>query len=368
MATPNNEQAALVLAYFKPKDSKNKQDTVEVQFNPESLQYTLQSNNKEQGKGGKKKQHVAQATAKLTMKLVFDSTHTGVDVRTDTNKIAALLKPKDASSVAPPEVEFGWGAYKFSGIIEQYKESIDYFAPQGVPLRASVDLTLSNQDAVFESSLNNPLPSVDSPQAGQEPTLHGQPNAGAGGGAAGLANDLGNPRAARAIASLNGSASLRFSAGGQLAVSGGVKLQAAAAFSAGASASAGAGAGIGIGGGAGIGIGGSAGAGFGISGSAGAGIGLSGGVGISASAGLGISAGASAGAGFSGGFSGLRASAETSLSVPSGRALFSAEASTVNTGANAQFAVGGRAQTNAGASLAVDVGANADLNAHLKFD
>ena len=371
-ATPALE--SLELARFKTLSGPAAQRVeVEVHFNPESLQHTVQNTLKEEGRGAKKKQHVSQTTAKLTMQLVFDTTDTGEDVRIYTDDMAKLLQPyKDGNNKSPPLVEFGWGLYRFTGLVEQYKETIDFFAAGGVPLRSSVDITLASQEVTFESS-HNPSASVDGALSAQEPTVHQQPEpdqSSGPGGAAGLANALGDPRAARAIASMNGSASLRFGAGAQLAVGGGVSLQGAAAFSVGASASAGAG--IGIGGGAGIGI--SGGAGIGVS--AGAGIGVSAGTGAGFSAGAGAGFGVSAGAGIgtgagfsaasSGAFSGLRATSSSTLSVPSGRALFGASAN-VSTGASAQFAAGGRAQAQGGASLSADVGANASLKPRINF-
>jgi hypothetical protein len=325
------------LAYFqmkKPGGGTGPQ--VYVHFNPESLQYTVQNTIKEEGRGSKKKQHVSQTSGKLTMQLVFDTTDTGEDVRVYTDEVAKFLNPDTAGNdKTAPLVEFYWGAYHFAGLVEQYKETIDFFAAAGVPLRSNVDITLASQDPkqIFNSS-HNPNATVDQQLSTQEPTVHQQPdqtNQSSGpAGAAGLANALGNPRVARAIASLNGSASLRFGAGGSLAVAGSVGLQAPAAFSAGAS----------------------------------------GGFGLSAGAGLSLSAGLSAGASLSatggGAFAGLRATTDSSLSLPSGRALFSGGAD-VGTGAGAQFAAGGRAQASGGASLSAEVGADADLNARINF-
>jgi hypothetical protein len=358
--TPTPE--ALQIARFKTLSGPAAQRVqIDVHFNPESLQYTVQNTLREEGRGARRKQHVSQTTAKLTMQLVFDTTHSGEDVRIDTDKMAKLLQPySDGSNKSPPLVEFGWGVYRFTGLVEQYKETIDFFAAGGVPLRSSVDITLASQDAVFDST-HNPSAGVDSDMSNQEPTVHRQPGPDQStgpSGASGLASALGDPRAARAIAALNGSASLRFGAGASLAVGGGVKLQAPAAFSVGASAGGGAGfgAGIGIGASAGIGIGAAAGASTGIGGSAGIGIG----------AGAGVSAGASGGAS-SGAFSGLRAATSNSLSVPNGRSLFSAKAN-AGTGSNSQFAAGGRAQAQGGTSLSVDVGAQADLSTRIKFN
>src|SRR5262250_828544 len=83
--------------------------------------------------GQTKKQYVTQGTGKLTMDLIFDSTSTGEDVRTSTKKIADLMQadPKSSGSKkqTPSIVLFEWGAYKFQGMMESYKETLDFFAP-----------------------------------------------------------------------------------------------------------------------------------------------------------------------------------------------------------------------------------------------
>src|SRR5512134_180695 len=167
-ATPALE--SLELARFKTLSGPAAQRVeVDVHFNPESLQYTVQNTLKEEGRGAKKKQHVSQTTAKLTMQLVFDTTDTGEDVRIYTDDMAKLLQPyKDGNDKSPPLVEFGWGLYRFTGLVEQYKETIDFFAAGGVPLRSGVDITLASQEVVFDSS-HNPSASVDGALSAQEP-------------------------------------------------------------------------------------------------------------------------------------------------------------------------------------------------------
>jgi hypothetical protein len=316
---------------------------------------------------------VSQTTAKLTMDLVFDTTDSGEDVRATTDKMAKLLKPHGPSGKqVPPLVEFGWGVYRFTGMVEQYKETLDFFGAGGIPLRSGVNLTMSQQEDVVFDSNRNPSATVDADLELEPVTV--PTSTGPSGGPAGVANSLGDPRAARAIASANDAASLRFSGGGQLAVGvgGGVSLSAAAAFSAGASAGFGAGisagAGFGISGGAGIGISGgsgfSAGAGAGGSAGASAGFGIGGGVSAGAGAGVGVSLGGGASA--SADFSGLRAgiSAEVSMPDPGAALTLTADA---GSGGSVQFGLGGRAQSSGSASLSADVGANAELTARLGF-
>lgn len=326
---------------------KGSEPAVVVHFNPESLQYTVQNTLKEEGQGAKKKQYVSQTTAKLTMQLIFDNTDTGEDIRAVTDGLAKLLKPQGTGDQkVPPQVEFGWGVYRFTGMVEQYKETIDFFAPGGVPLRSSIDITLASQDVVFDSN-RNPSASVDNAlDERKTPTVTTRPHS-----PMAVATALDDPRAARAIAAANGAASLRFSAGAEFAVGGSVRLQGAAAFSLGAGAGMGAGAGFGIGGGA----------GFGISGGAGAGLSIGGAAGVGFGAGASFSAGSAGGA-----FGQLRATGGVSATMPNASPLLSGSAG-FSTGSGAQFAAGGRVEGGTGGDLKADVGAGAALQGRLRF-
>jgi Contractile injection system tube protein len=378
--------AGVWLAAFKTTDGEPAVN-FPVHFNPASLQYTV--SNKEQGQGAKKKQHVSETSAQLSMDLVFDTTDTGRDVRLDTGEIVKLLSPDAKAKKAPRMVEFSWGTYSFTGVIEQYKETLDFFSADGVPLRASVSLTLSSKELTFADPERKGA-SVDGVVTPD--TVHVRKPAGGGpqNSPASIANALGAPRAARAIAAANGAASLRFGVEGGLTVSAGAGVSASAGVglglgagvgaSAGASASLGAGAGVSAGAAASVSggvtlmpaaafsAGASAGAGLGIGAGGGIGISAGGGIGVSAGAGAGLGFGVSAGGAVAGGaFGGLRAGAGVSVAIPSPRPLIET-ASGVSVGAGVQFGPGGRAlSAPSGASLSVDVGANAELSGRLTF-
>ena len=337
----------VALARFKVLDgaSGNAPRQFDLQFNPASLEHTLSNEFDDRNGNNGARQFVKKSSAKLTMTLLFDTTLDGSSVRNLTNQVSRLLEPaRSGGKKFAPKVEFGWGAYSFKGVVEQYKETIDFFSATGVPLRASIALTLASQDVEFSSTpqaapeRNAPPDPVDAPP-GTAPNQ--------------AANAMGQPRAARDIAAANGADSLRFGGSAGLAVGGGVTRAAAASFSAGASA------GAGIGGGIGGGI------------SAGAGLGLGGGLRLGASAGIGAGAGfgATAGAGISAtagaAFGGLRASPPAiSASLADARAaLLPAPVISAAT----SFGSGGRAQVVAGGSLSADVGANADLHARIDF-
>jgi hypothetical protein len=326
-------------------------DWIDVHFNPASLQLQV-SNELKDTQNNERKQYIAKSNAKLTLDLQFDTTDTGDDVTQTTRKIQAFIAPplpageEARKQQPPPVVMFEWGRIAFKGITESYKETIDFFSASGVPLRSSVNLTISRQDQVFDDA-----PDAAPDNAGD---LAGALDLGAG-SAADAAKAAQSPQAARALAASNGQEDLRFGSGVGLTVSASVELKPPAAFAA-------AGAGIGIGLGAGIGLGG--------------GVGVGGGIGIGASAGAGISVGGGAGiAGLAklsateGAFAGLRAS------VPSVSAKVNTEALApqlksggLSTDRNATFQVGGKATTQGPTGLRADVGAGPARAVRLTFD
>ena len=327
-----SDEAQIKRALFKPV--KGSAEEVPVHFNPVSLQLAITNTLEE--KGQDKKQFVTKSVAKLTMDLIFDTTGDGQDVRIYTEKVAKFMEPDEKK--IPQIVQFEWGTYKFQGLVESYKETIDFFAPNGVPLRATINLTLSRQEKVFESSDTSSAFDTQqslTPEAVQLP----------GGDASSTAAQGGNPRAARGIAAANGLASMRFSAGASLTVGASVQLGGPVAFASG-------GAGLGVSGGAGISVGG--------------------GADVSLGGGAGISIGGSASAGVSaseGAFAGLRSQVSSkTASVDTSLLLKRSESVGVATDSGATFSVGGKARIEGSTSLSADVGASASLKAKIQFE
>ncbi|WP_172330714.1 hypothetical protein [Mangrovicoccus sp. HB161399] len=337
---------------------------VTVHFNPEKLDIRL-TNNLKKGKGKQAPQLISEATAQLSAELVFDTSGTGVDVRQHTGKLAAFLEPGEADAKekgAPQIVKFEWGTIAFEGYIDSYSESLDFFSENGVPLRASVSLSLTQSERSFKPKENAESAAV----GGASPFGSSSPLAPATGDGA---------QADAAAAEANGLENSRFPDAAQVETAPGGGLgRPPAAF-----AAAGAGLSAGIGGGVSAGVGGSAGISAGLSGGISAGVsgGLSAGIsgGISGGASAGFSAGVSGGAGLSAGVSGGvsaglgggisaglqggTAAAFSGLSVrgPSVSASFSKSAAAPPpAGAAGGVQLGGRASASAGASFAAPVG------------
>ncbi|MCP4378545.1 MAG: hypothetical protein GY794_20510 [bacterium] len=209
-------------AFFQVDGSTEK---IEVHFNPETLQYTITNNMRNQGSGNTTKQYVSDSTGKLTLDLIFDSTGSGEDIRLKTVKIAKFMEPTEGSGTkkTPPKVNFEWGLYKFTGLAQSYKETLDYFSANGIPLRSSINITLSSQEKVFEATKgggsdqpNNAVP------AGSLNTT----------GATGVATKAGNPGAWSAMAQNNNIENPRFiPAGISLELDASVSLQGPSGFS-----------------------------------------------------------------------------------------------------------------------------------------
>lgn len=293
------------LATFYKLDGQDEVEVMPVHFNPASLRITMNN----QFGDDPPEQHCRETTSKLDVELVFDTTDTGIDVRFDTDLLEGLTRAGPPASAATgsnsggsggasganaqpslqvPIVIFRWGLSRYRGIVESLTQTLDFWSSDGVPLRATVQLSLksasrSGYDFIAMSSLDNPTPPPNSVTPATTPA--------SGTGATDAAQRAGNPRAGRMVAAMNGIEDMRAAAGASVGVSASVNLSAAASFK----MSAGASAGIGIGASAGASAGAGAGAGF----SAGATAAASAGAGLAASAGVGMSGGASAGAGFS---------------------------------------------------------------------
>jgi hypothetical protein len=83
----------------------------------------------------------------LALTLVFDSTTTGTSVQQKTDRLVSLTKPPSTapgSDSTPPArvVQFSWGSFTFYGSVASMSQTIDYFSAGGVPLRATVSLSL----------------------------------------------------------------------------------------------------------------------------------------------------------------------------------------------------------------------------------
>ncbi|HEY8561383.1 MAG TPA: hypothetical protein VIL74_13485 [Pyrinomonadaceae bacterium] len=142
----------------KPEAAPKKK--VPVQFNPETLKVSFanQIQTPEGGsgdqRGGAARQFVGAGTTKLALQLWFDVNaaqegEKADDVRKMTEKVTYFITPapdkKDKKKFIPPGVRFIWGSFQFDGVMESLEESLEFFSSEGIPLRASMTLNLTQQ-------------------------------------------------------------------------------------------------------------------------------------------------------------------------------------------------------------------------------
>jgi hypothetical protein len=67
------------------------------------------------------------------------------DVRILTNKVAYFVKAKEPPTTPPtsPRVQFQWGSVIFTGVMDSLDENLELFSAAGVPLRASMNIGIS---------------------------------------------------------------------------------------------------------------------------------------------------------------------------------------------------------------------------------
>lgn len=98
----------------------------------------------------------------LTMELFFDTytNNGGSDVRDETNKIAKLLDI-DPDLHAPPPVQFVWGSLTFNAVIERLTQRFTMFLENGVPVRATLNVTFKEYRTISEQLDPKPPKSSD---------------------------------------------------------------------------------------------------------------------------------------------------------------------------------------------------------------
>ncbi|RKH77980.1 peptidoglycan-binding protein [Corallococcus sp. AB045] len=189
----------------------------QVQFNPETLKVsfanqvpTPSGTGDQRGTPGR--QYVGAGTTKLAVQLWFDVTHPEHvdakldDVRKLTQKVAFFITPKKVGEdFIPPAVRFLWGTFEFDGVMESLEESLEFFSPEGKPLRASVSFTLTQQKVtVFSFRAVKGTPGSARTPSGMPPGTVPMVQASAGATLQGLASAEGDGADWRAIASANG--------------------------------------------------------------------------------------------------------------------------------------------------------------------
>jgi len=205
---------------------------VTVQFNPESLKVSFANQIQQPEKAGDQKgspaiQFVGAGTTKLSLQLWFDVSQPipegaapkgekkVTDVRKLTQEVAFFITPiEDGKKFKPPATRFLWGSFQFDGIVESLEESLEFFSPEGKPLRAAVSLNLTAQK--ITKFAFRPIEDQPGAGGGARPGTKPLAQALAGSTVQGLADGLGKGNNWQSIAAANGIENPRMLQPGQL--------------------------------------------------------------------------------------------------------------------------------------------------------
>jgi Contractile injection system tube protein/LysM domain len=142
---------------------------VECHFNPEEVSISKSNMWEPENSSGTNLPDVhfkGEGARSLSLTLVFDTYELRTDVRSATNKVLGLMEaPEDRTQnnqhARPPHVMFRWGTFEtFPAVITQLSQRFSLFLETGVPVRATLNLTLQEV----------PQQAIRNQTAGQNPT------------------------------------------------------------------------------------------------------------------------------------------------------------------------------------------------------
>jgi hypothetical protein len=150
-------------------------DKIPCLFNPSELNLS-RANGWESdalpGRGVPKLRYTGAQSGTMTLNLFFDTTSEGKPVTKYTSKILKLMEvDKDlpgtdekTNNARPPWVKFHWGDWhSFRAVIASMQLTFTYFSSTGTPLRAKLDMTLTQYEEDLAFAPQNPTSGTPSP-------------------------------------------------------------------------------------------------------------------------------------------------------------------------------------------------------------
>lgn len=136
-------------------------DIISCLFNP--AEYKLSesagyANKRERGRNRAAKQYVGGRKSSLSLTLYYDvtenmgglsETEKAKGVMEYVSEIQELLNI-EGDLHKPPEIEFSWGGFSYRGVLSSLNTEYSYFAVDGKPLRAKLDLSIQGAPSASE--------------------------------------------------------------------------------------------------------------------------------------------------------------------------------------------------------------------------
>ncbi len=160
----------------RPPTREEDLTSLTLHFNPETLDFKIENRTETKKKRTNQRvQYTGESSTTLSFECIFDATRPGgppmedrppegansgpeaLDVRAQTRVLAGLLNGLDPDAASeqllfPKLVRFEWGSVKFQGYVSSFSETLEFFSPEGVPLRSKVSLSLTEQSHRFQVS------------------------------------------------------------------------------------------------------------------------------------------------------------------------------------------------------------------------
>jgi hypothetical protein len=150
-------------------------DKIPCLFNPSELNLSRANgweSDSVPGRGVPKLRYTGAQSGSMTLNLFFDTTSEGKPVTKYTSKILKLMEvDKDlpgtdekTNNARPPWVKFHWGDWhSFRAVIASMQLTFTYFSSTGTPLRAKLDMTLTQYEEDLAFAPQNPTSGTPSP-------------------------------------------------------------------------------------------------------------------------------------------------------------------------------------------------------------
>ncbi len=141
-------------AFLQPE----KGDKIPCLFNPSELSFSRSntwSAPDMPGKGVPTLNYSGAQSGSMSLRLFFDTTDSGNPVTDYTDRLLSLMEVdpslpgsnENNNNARPPWAQFHWGSmYSFKAVVTSASVTFTYFAADGTPLRADVDLSLTQYE------------------------------------------------------------------------------------------------------------------------------------------------------------------------------------------------------------------------------
>ena len=160
-----NKKARLRIIDERYKDDKGNDKgnrDIFFQYNPEkyTIGKTVVWTNQNAKGTTPTSQFTGQGNKTLAFELFFDTyeewEQTQKDVRRYTSKILALTEPLKQDDSQPPICLFSWGTFNFRGIVKSVTQNFTLFTPEGIPVRARLNVQMEQFDTAQDKAKGQP--------------------------------------------------------------------------------------------------------------------------------------------------------------------------------------------------------------------